>query len=140
MPTGYPNFEKKPDTVQKPSRYRREDDRCWFIAFWHRWGPHLDLSGLVTCICLLCTIIWVGTGFIRDTRELAPKIEVQQKILAKQGHDVQLVTARVDRVDQNMQIIMRSMNLRPVPKSGTEKLLERQTIEITDSPEAFNAE
>lgn len=135
-----PNELRNPDFKQKPPRNRRDEDGCWFRSFWHNWGPHLDLSGLITCICLLCTIIWVGTGFIRDTRELAPKIEVQQKILSKQGHDVQLVTARVDRVDQNMQIIMRSMNLRPVPKTGSEKLLERETIEITDSPEAFNAQ
>jgi hypothetical protein len=41
--------------------------------------------------------------------------------------------ARLDRIDQNIELLMRSQHLKPLPKSDTESQLENRNI--TYSPE-----
>ena len=86
-------------------------------------GPAFDFMKAITSISLMCGIVWTGFNFVHDTQALSA-------VVHKDHGDIALSTARIDRMDGNMQIIMHAMHLQPLIKTDTEIKLEHPNAQF----------
>jgi hypothetical protein len=114
--------------TSRPARQnRRLEDRCAMNRFWNRWGPHLDLSGGIACLTMLAAIIVYIVNFANQSTANAQDITTLQKEQIALHRDLKLATARTDRSSQNIELIMRSLHIKPLPKTDSELQLEKDT-------------
>ena len=105
---------------------RRDSDKCFIRRMWDRFTPYIAAGAWVPVSSRLGTIMWWGGNFVRDTQALPQKMEHEHLV----GN---LTTARLDRVDSNIQKIMEAMRIHPVPKSESEVMAERLLEDDSDS-------
>lgn len=124
-----PHHEIKQSETQEP-RDRRRFDKCRFVSFWHRWGPHLDFAGGLTALSMLSVILWTGFNFVRDT-------QASNKEIIPIKSSIALVIARQDRSMENLERLMLKMKVEPAKKTPTEIILEHSTpLTFVDETEA----
>ena len=95
---------------------------CIARKLWDAGTPYIQSGGFVTIAGAIGAMMWSGFHFISDAR--ADHSEV-----SRQRTKIALVTARQERMGNNVEIMMRSMHLKPLPKGDDEVELEEQVIQ-----------